>query len=116
MSALSTDSGLTFLTETAIVHRPFGSGTPLNAGIAGRLVADSAGLSTTHALQWTHRLELSAGADIRDACSRAAGSNALTYADGDEVRIDDVRYVVVWVERVNQGTMHERTRAYLMRH
>ncbi len=116
MSTLSTDSGHSFLTETAMVYRPFGSVTPLSAGIAGRLIADQSGLSTMHPLQWTHLLELPAGADIRDGCTRTAGSNAITYADGDEVRIDSIRYVVVWVERVNTGTNHERTRAYLMRH
>ena len=56
--------------------------------------------------------------DIRDGCSRTAGSNAAVYADGDEVRIPNgsgSRYVVVWVELINRGTAGQFKRAYLLR-
>jgi hypothetical protein len=50
-------------------------------------------------LVWSHILEV----DLRDGCTRTGGSNAVAYADGNEVRIPDgsrTQYVVVWMERL----------------
>jgi hypothetical protein len=48
------------------------------------------------------------------------GSNGLTYADGDEVRIpsgaSSPRFVVVWVEKIETSNPREYKRAFLMRH
>ena len=69
---------------------------------------------------WTHYLVLDPSADVRDGCTRTAGSAAVVYADGDEVRVPGgaatPRFVVVWVETVDPGTPREFKRAYLMRH
>jgi hypothetical protein len=70
-------------------------------------------------LQWSHVVECDHDVDIRDGCTRAAGSNDLTYADGDEVRIPDAsgtRFVVVWVTPVNRGSELAFKRIYLLRH
>ena len=70
-------------------------------------------------LAWTHYADFSDEADVRDGATRTAGANAVTYADGDELRIPDAsgsRFVVVWVETVNRGDGSQYKRAYLMRH
>src|SRR5262249_12928660 len=69
-------------------------------------------------LRWTHLLEVDDTVDVRDGCTRGLGGNALTYADGDEVRVPDAagtRYAVVWVELLNRGTVQQFKRVYLMR-
>ena len=103
---------------TCDVYRPFGDATPTASGVPCRLVPDlSRGRSPDGTgLAWTHYLVLDATADVRDGCTRAAGAQAQTYADGDEVRIGGARFAVVWVERVEAGTAREYQRAYLMRH
>ncbi len=106
---------------TCSVYRPFGAGTPTATNIPCRLVADlSRGRSASAGLPiWSHYLILDESIDIRDGCSRSAGANAITYADGDEVRIPDAggsRFVVVWVEWVNRGTPKAFKRVYLLRH
>ncbi|QVL30936.1 hypothetical protein KIH39_19060 [Telmatocola sphagniphila] len=102
--------------ETTAIYRPFGSPTPIATEISGHLIADSSGLNSTRTLKWTHILETASSTDLRDGCSRTAGTNAIVYADGDEVRMGGNRFVVVWVEIVNPGSSFERKRAYLMRH
>jgi hypothetical protein len=68
-------------------------------------------------LVWTHVLNVQPDVDIRDGCTRSAGSDAIVFGDGDEVRgPDGARYVVVWVETVALGTTLEHRRAYLLRH
>lgn len=70
-------------------------------------------------LFWTHFIDLDLDVDIRDRCTRSAGTNTLTYADGDKVIIPDVNgtvYVVVFVTPMALNTRHEYRRAYLMRH
>ena len=111
------------LTTTCAIYRPFGSPLPIVSGIAcalvpnmtrGRMIAVS-----PSAQNWTHYMDLPSEVDVRDGCTRTDGSNAITYADGDEVRIPDVsgtRYVVVWVEIRNVGTPLQFKRAYLLRH
>lgn len=69
-------------------------------------------------LNWTHYIDLPFDIDIRDNVSRSAGSNTLTYADGDEVRIPDeagTKYVVVFVVPMGLGTSFSYKRAYLLR-
>jgi hypothetical protein len=106
---------------TCDVYRPFGAASPTATGLPCRLVPDLAvgrpfGGS---GLMWTHYLDLDAGADVRDGCTRFGAANALNYADGDEIRIPSgaptPRFVVVWVETINQGSPRESRRAYLMR-
>jgi hypothetical protein len=105
---------------------PFGAGAP-TTGLRGKLMSDPAfraGVAEGHVtakLVWSHVLEVDEATDLRDGCTRAAGANAVTYADGDEVRIPDgsgTRYVVVWVEKVMSppGCSPACKRAYLLRH
>jgi hypothetical protein len=109
------------------LYRPFGAGAPTQTGLRGRLYSDPAlrrGVPEGHVtakLVWSHVLEVDDELDLRDDCTRTAGSNAVTYADGDELRIPDgagTRYVVVWVERVMSppGCHPACKRAYLLRH
>ena len=107
-------------TTTCDVYRPFGAGSPVTTGIAGRLVPDlPAGRGRSGALLlWTHYIDVDVTADIRDGCTRVGGADTLQYADGDEVRIPDgsgSRYVVVWVEMHNRDTPQQFKRVYLLR-
>jgi hypothetical protein len=105
------------LPTTFDVYRPFGAGSPTVSGVAGRLVGDFARGRQATAPAWTHYLEVSSDTDVRDGCTRTAGSPGPVYADGDEVRVPGgTRFVVVWVETVDAGTPREFKRAYLARH
>ena len=70
--------------------------------------------------RWTHQLRLGADADLRDGCTRTAGQDQVTYADGDEVRITTAtgttRFTVVWVEDLPGPSDPALKRAYLLRH
>lgn len=107
------------LTTTCDIFRPFGAGAPTTTGVACRLVPDLAnGRGAGGGLVWSHYVDLDDTADVRDGCTRAAGVNAVTYGDGDELRIPNAsgsRYVVVWVELLNRGTSRQIKRAYLLR-
>src|SRR5262245_4758270 len=107
------------LTTTCDVYRPFGAASPTTSGVPCRITPVLAELSDS-GLTWTHTLDVQPGVDVRDGCSRTAGSDAITFADGDEVRVPDgvgpTRYVVVWVETVGRGTALQFQRAYLLRH
>ena len=109
------------LTTNCDVYRPFGAASPTAAGIACRLTPGltDGGLVTT-APAWTHTLDVQPGVDVRDGCTRIAGSAAIDFADGDEVRVPGgagtTRYVIVWVETVGRGTSMQYQRAYLLRH
>ena len=110
-----------FLPNTCDVYRPFGAASPTTTGVRCRLVADHArgrpgfGGGPT----WTHYLDLDPAADVQDGVTRPLSSTTLTYADGDEIRVPTgaatPRYVVVWVEKVHEGTPREFKRAYLLR-
>src|SRR5262245_65347181 len=108
------------LTTTCDIHRPFGTTPAMASGVVCRLTPDlvrGAGKPSDTPLVWTHVLDVQPGVDIRDGCTRAAGSDAIAFADGDEVRSPDgARYVVVWVETAGLGTPIEHQRAYLLRH
>jgi hypothetical protein len=106
---------------TCDVYRPFGAGSPTYTNVPCRLVGDFIRSRTAGASpDWTHYLILDLDADVRDGCSRTAGSAAIVYADGDEVRLSDgsgtPRFAVVWVETVDPGTPRAFKRAYLLRH
>ncbi len=107
------------LPTTCDVYRPFGAASPLTAGVPCRLTPDLAA-RTLGGLAWTHALDVQPGVDVRDGCSRTAGADAITFADGDEVRVPGgaggTRYVVVWVETVGRGTAMQYQRTYLLRH
>lgn len=110
-----------FLPTTCDVYRPFGAGSPTATAVPCRLVADYArSRAVTLTPMWTHYLIVNPGAGIEDAVARPAGSNSLTYADGDEVRVptgaSSPRFVVVWVETAETGTPQEYQRVYLLRH
>ena len=110
------------LPTTCDIYRPFGAGSPLATAVPCRLVPTlergrNSGLSGV--LMFTHYIELDEAADIEDGCTRTATANAISYADGDEVRIPSggsTKYVVVWVETKQLGTAMAFKRAYLMRH
>jgi hypothetical protein len=107
------------LPTTCDIYRPFGAAAPAATGVACQLSPDLARGTLGGGLVWTHVLDLPAGVDVRDGCTRAAGSDALTFADGDEVRVPAggaTRYVVVWVETVARGAATQCLRAYLLRH
>lgn len=110
-----------FFTTTCAIYRPFAAATPTTSDIRCRLVADFARSRNSQLTpMWTHYLLVNPSVDIRDAISRPVGSNSLTYADGDEVRIPSgsstPRFVVVWVEVVDAGTNLEHKRVFLIRH
>src|SRR5262245_30231684 len=107
------------LTTTCDIYRPFGAASPTTSNVACQLSPDLVQGTQGGVLVWTHTLDLASGTDLRDGCTRAVGANAITYADGDEVRIPSggaTRYVVVWVEVRNRGSALECLRAYLLRH
>jgi hypothetical protein len=110
------------LTTTCDIYRPFGAGSPTSTGVSCRLAANlprGRGAATgPNYLVWTHYIDLADTADVRDGCSRSPGTDQITYADGDEVRVPSgggTRYVVVWVELVNRGAGQQFKRAYLLR-
>ena len=110
------------LTTTCDVYRPFGAASPTTTGVPCRLVPSlprgRGSFSGGNYLVWTHYIDVDSTVDVRDGCTRAAGFDAVTYGDGDEVRIPDAggsRYVVVWVEVVNRGSAQQWKRAYLLR-
>ncbi len=108
-----------FLTTTCDIYRPFGAASPAATGVPCRLTTCSTAASRSGPAVWTHTLDLQPGVDIRDGCTRTAGSDAQTYADGDEVRVPaggSTRYVVTCVEVVARGTPMQYQRAYLLRH
>src|SRR5262245_47321210 len=105
------------LTTTCDIYRPFGVGSPTTSNVPCRLtpVVREAGGGP----EWTHTLDVQPGVDVRDGCTRTAGSGTMTYADGDEVRVPSggsTRYVVVRVDVVHRGTPAQFQRAYLLRH
>ena len=110
------------LPTTCDIFRPFGSGTPTYSNVRCRLVPDLPRGRTpdSNGLTWSHYLVVDIGTDLQDGCTRAAGANAITYADGDEVRVpagaSSPRFAVVWVETTDPGTPREYKRAFLLRH
>lgn len=68
---------------------------------------------------WTHFVDVDISTQIKDGCTRTAGQNYVTYADGDEIRatVEGValRFVVVWVEDRYTNTDKVYRRAYLVR-
>jgi hypothetical protein len=106
-----------FLTTTCDIYRPFGAGSPTTSNVPCRLTPRVAEAGSDP--EWSHILDLQPGVDIRDGCTRTAGSSSMTYADGDQVNVPSggtTRYVVVRVEVVNRGTPAQFQRAYLLRH
>jgi hypothetical protein len=111
------------LVQAAAIYRPFGAGVPLATGIPCRVIPSlpqgRGGTAGPTYLTWTHRVDFSPDYDVRDGCSRASGTNYLTYADGDEVRVvvgsETWVFVVVLVERRYSGTDRDYTRAYCVR-
>jgi hypothetical protein len=108
-----------FLTTTCDIYRPFGAASPTTMVVPCRLSpAPMAGVKPD-GLSWSHTLDLQPGTDIRDGTTRTAGTAALSYTEGDEVRVPSgglTRYVVVWVEVVARDTPQQFLRAYLLRH
>jgi hypothetical protein len=108
-------------TTTCDIYRPFGAGSPTATAVPCKLVGDlsrgrGSGLSSV--LSWTHYIDVDDGLDIRDGCIRSPGSDAVTYYEGDEIRIPTgatTKYVVVWVETRNFGTSRAYKRVYLLR-
>jgi len=107
---------MSFFPSTCDVYRPFGDSSPMTNDVPCRLSPDFAGGQQSIGISWTHTLDLPADADVRDGCTRSAESGSLSYADGDEIRIAGVRYVVVWVEPHCFDGPTPFQRAYLLRH
>jgi hypothetical protein len=109
------------LTTTCDIYRPLGAPSPTVSGVPCQLVpafAQGQPVGPT-ALIWTHYLLVNPGVDIRDGCTRGAGLDSISYADGDGVVIPggagNTRYAVVWVEYVYRGQANEHKRVYLIR-
>src|SRR5258708_38061514 len=108
-------------TTTCDIYRPFGAGSATTTGVPCRLMPDLAagrGAGSGALVSWTDYIDVADTVDVRDGCTRTAGADAVTFHDGDEVRIPNgsgSRFVVVWVERVNLGTAQAFQRAYLLR-
>src|SRR5262245_43898171 len=108
-----------FLTTTCDIYRPFGAGSPTVSNVPCRISPALMTGPKPDGLTWSHTLDLQPGVDIRYASTRSAGTAAISYAEGDEVRVPSggsTRYVVVWVEVVARGTPRQFLRAYLLRH
>src|SRR5262245_13843572 len=113
-----------FFPELGSIYRPFGAASPTTTGVPCRVVPDLAhGRAASAAgldLRWTHYMDVGASVDLRDGCTRTAGNDQVTYADGDEVRVTTAvgttRYVVVWVEELCREGEQSLKRAYLLRH
>ena len=107
------------LTTTCDIYRPFGAASPTHSAVQCRLSpAPMAGVKPD-GLAWSHTLDFQPGVDVRDASTRTAGTAAINYAEGDEVRVPSggsTRYVVVWVEVVARDTPLQFLRAYILRH
>jgi hypothetical protein len=106
------------LTTTCDIYRPFGDASPTYTEVPCR-ISPKLATAAPEGLSWSHTLDLQPGVDVQDATSRSAGTAALNYAEGDEVRVPSggsTRYVVVWVEVVARGTPLQFLRAYLLRH
>jgi hypothetical protein len=110
---------------TCDIRRPFGAGAATTSNVSCTLIGNFyPSRLSTDAIDWTHVMVCPAGTDVRDALTRLTGGNALSYADGDEVRIpsgaSSPRFVVVFVERVNRGevgpTYYDYYRVFMMRH
>jgi hypothetical protein len=117
-----TDQTNDFFPVNCSIYRPFGAASPTTTGVPARVSPDLARgrPHTSSDLRWTHVLDFAAGVDLRDGCTRTAGSDALTFADGDEIRVTTAagttRYVVVWVEELPPQGSQSLKRAYLLRH
>lgn len=111
------------LPDVCNIHRPAGASSPVHSDVPCRIVPNLAvgrgGTAGPTYLMWTHWVDLPPDYDIRDGCTRAAGTNYITYADGDGVRAVcggfAYRWVVVWVEDRFTNTDTNYTRAYLVR-
>jgi hypothetical protein len=110
------------LTTTCDIYSPFGAASPSATAVPCRLVADlyrGRGTSPNNTVAWTHFLDVQDTVTVLDGCTRTVPLNTINYADGDEVRIPSggsARYVVVWVEKRNIGTVNQYKRVFLMRH
>ncbi len=106
-------------TTTFNVYRAFGGALQSSAN-ACRLVEqmDEGRRPETSNLSWSHYIEFDMSVDVRDGVTRTAGTNSLSYADGDEIRIPDASgtiYVVVFVIVLGMGSPRAYKRAYLLR-
>jgi len=105
------------IADTCSIYRPATTGSPTTTGLSCRHVP-SLGRALEGPLVWTDIVDFEESVDVRDGCTRVAGADAITYADGDGIRIPNAsgtRYVVVWVETMNRGTTRAFKRAYLIR-
>lgn len=109
---------------TMATYRPFGTTTTVNASVPCAEVPNMAcGRNSSYSgLTWTHIFFCADTWDIIDGCTRSIGSNGLNYGDGDEIRCGfefdgttQIRYVVVFVERWNDGVATAFKRIYAMR-
>lgn len=114
-------AGQTGYPTTFSVRRPFGDATANSQDNACRITdqIDEGRPALAGQLMWSHYIDFEVEIDVRDGATRTAGTDALTYADGDEVRIPSEsghRYVVVFVSMMAQGSARQWKRAYLLRH
>ena len=102
---------------TLEIRRPWG-GPVVADGVDGTLSTALEGQTrpaNPGGLYYTHVATVPLAADVRDGCTRVAGTSQLVFAMGDEVRIPagsayGARYAVVLVERLTSAK-----RVYLCR-
>lgn len=105
------------------LYRPFGAGAPHTVGLQCRIVPDllrgRGAYVASNYLQWTHWVDLLINTDVRDGCSRGAGTTLISYSDGDGIKAtlngSVFSWVVVWVEQRFTNTGQDYKRAYLVR-
>lgn len=111
------------LPDTCDIFRPLGAGAPVSAGVSCRIVPNlrtgRGGTAGPTYLMWTHYIDFESTVDVRDGCTRAAGTNYVTYADGDGLKATLEGklhvWVVVWVEFRYTNTPNNYKRAYCVR-
>jgi len=111
------------LPDTCSLYRPFGAGTPTYTDLPCRIVPNltfgRGGTAGPTYLMWTHWIDFEPSTDVRDGCTRSAGSNYVSYADGDEIRASlegrTYSWVVIWVEDRFTNTDNNYCRAYCVR-
>jgi len=112
------------LPDLCDIYRPFGAAIPDATDVPCRIVpnlarAEASGAGGTAEIGWSHWADFESSVDVRDGVTRAAGTDYLTYADGDEIRATLegclTRFVVVFVEFRFTNTPSNYKRAYLMR-
>ena len=104
--------------ETTCEHySPFG-GSLVAAYVVCKVYEDvygGRGQNPLNVVCWTHYIDVDSAETIVDGISRTANLNTTNFADGDQINIFGIPYVVVWVTEMMVDSVIVK-RCYLMRH